>query len=72
MPSASTIRSLVADRFELLDELPRSNDGQMFCARDVAFGEVVAVKLLGAGCSMEAAAREALETAVRRAQSARQ
>ena len=71
MPSASTIRSLVADRFELLDELPRSNDGQMFCARDVAFGEVVAVKLLGAGCSMEAAAREALETAVRRAQSAR-
>lgn len=71
MPSASTIRSLVADRFELLEELPRSNDGQMFRARDVAFGEVVALQLLGAGCSMEAAAREALETAVRRAQSAR-
>ena len=71
MPSASTIRSLVADRFELLDELPRSNDGQMFRARDAAFGGVVAVKLLGPGCSMEAAAREALETAVRHAQSAR-
>ncbi len=71
MPSASTIRSLIADRFELLEELPRSNDGQMFRARDVAFGEIVAVKLLGAGCSMEAATREVLETAVRRAQSAR-
>ena len=71
MPSASTIRSLVADRFELLEELPRSNDGQMFRARDVAFGEIVAVKLLGAGCSMEAPARETLETAVRRAQSMR-
>ena len=71
MPPVSTISSLVADRFELLEEMPRVTDGQMFRARDLAFGETVAVKLLGAGCSLEAPARQALEIAVRQAQSIR-
>ncbi len=67
----STISSLVSDRFELLEEMPRVTDGQIFRARDLVFGETVAVKLLGAGCSMESPARQALEIAVRRAQSVR-
>lgn len=71
MPPVSTISSLVADRFELLEEMPRVTDGQMFRARDLAFGESVAVKLLGAGCNMETPARQTLEIAVRRAQSIR-
>lgn len=71
MPTASALHRLVADRFELLEEIPGITDGQMFRARDQAFDETVAVKLLGAGCSLEAPARHALETALRRAQSLR-
>ena len=60
--------SLIADRFELLEEMPRVTDGRLFHARDLAFGEEVAVKLLGIGCGMDAPGRLALEIAVRRVQ----
>ena len=60
--------SLIADRFELLEELPRVTDGRLFRARDLAFGEEVAVKLLGTGCGMDSPARQALESAARRLQ----
>lgn len=60
--------SLIADRFELLEEMPRVTDGRLFHARDLAFGEEVAVKLLGIGCGMDAPGRLALETAGRRVQ----
>ena len=68
MPHASLTGSLIADRFELLEEMPRVTDGRLFRARDLAFGEDVAVKLLGNGCGMDAAGRAALETAARRVQ----
>ena len=60
--------SLIADRFELIEEMPRVTDGRLFRARDLAFGEAVAVKLLGVGCGMDAMGRQALEAAVRRVQ----
>ena len=60
--------SLIADRFELLDEMPRVTDGRLFHARDIAFGEDVAVKLLGSGCGMDSSGRQALEIAARRVQ----
>ena len=68
MSHAPLTGSLIADRFELLEEMPRVTDGRLFHARDLAFGEDVAVKLLGAGCGMDAAGRATLETAVRRVQ----
>ena len=60
--------SLIADRFELLEEMPRVTDGRLFRARDLAFGEDVAVKLLGTGCGMDSPGRQALEIAARRLQ----
>jgi len=60
--------SLIADRFELLEEMPRVTDGRLFRARDLAFGEPVAVKLLGTGCGMDASGRQALALAMRRVQ----
>ena len=60
--------SLIADRYELLEEMPRVTDGRLFHARDLAFGEEVAVKLLGTGCGMDSPGRQALESAARRVQ----
>ena len=60
--------SLIADRFELLEEMPRVTDGRLFRARDLAFAEEVAVKLLGTGCGMDSPGRLALESAARRLQ----
>ncbi len=37
----------IADRYELLAELPRALGGRLFRARDLAFGDLVAVKHLG-------------------------
>ena len=68
MSTAPLTGSLIADRFELLEEMPRVTDGRLFRARDLAFGEDVAVKLLGSGCGMDAPGRQALEIAVRRVQ----
>ena len=68
MSHAPLTGSLIADRFELLAEMPRVTNGRLFHARDLAFGEDVAVKLLGTGCGMDAPGRAALETAVRRVQ----
>ena len=60
--------SLIADRYELLEEMPRVTDGRLFHARDLVFGEDVAVKLLGTGCGLDSPGRQALESAVRRVQ----
>ncbi len=68
MSHAPLTGSLIADRFELLEEMPRVNDGRLFRARDLAFAEEVAVKLLGTGCGMDAPGRQTLESAVRRLQ----
>ncbi len=68
MSTAPIPSTLISDRFELLEEMPRVTDGRLFHARDLAFGESVAVKLLGAGCGMESPARQALEIALRRVQ----
>ena len=68
MSHAPLTGSLIADRFELLEEMPRVTDGRLFRARDLAFGEEVAIKLLGTGCGMDTAGRQSLETAARRVQ----
>lgn len=68
MSTAHIPGSLIADRFELLEEMPRVTDGRLFRAHDVAFGETVAVKLLGTGCGMDGPERQTLEIAVRRVQ----
>ncbi len=68
MSHAPLTGSLIADRFELLEEMPRVTDGRLFHARDLALGEDVAVKLLGPGCGLDGPGRQALETAVRRVQ----
>ncbi len=68
MPHALMTGSLIADRFALLDEMPRVTDGRLFHARDLAFGEDVAVKLLGTGCGLDSPGRQALESAARRVQ----
>jgi len=68
MSTVPTPGSLIADRFELLEEMPRVTDGRLFRARDLAFAEPVAVKLLGTGCGMDAKGRQALELAMRRVQ----
>ena len=60
--------SLIADRYELHEEMPRVTDGRLFRARDLAFAEDVAVKLLGTGCGMDSPGRQALEIAARRLQ----
>jgi hypothetical protein len=65
---APMISTLIADRYELLEEMPRVTDGRLFRARDLAFDEHVAVKLLGTGCGMDVAGRQSLEIAVRRVQ----
>lgn len=68
MSRAPLTGSLIADRFDLLEEMPRVTDGRLFRARDLALGGTVAVKLLGTGCGMDLAGRQTLETAVRRVQ----
>lgn len=68
MSTAPLPGSLISDRFELLEEMTRVTDGRLFRARDLAFGEVVAVKLLGAGCGMDSQGRQSLDLAVRRVQ----
>jgi hypothetical protein len=68
MSTNPTSGSVIADRFELLEEMSRVTDGRLFLARDIAFGEAVAVKLLGTGCGMDVTGRQTLEQAVRRVQ----
>ncbi len=68
MSSTPIHGTLIADRYELLEEMPRVTDGRLFRARDLAFDEAVAVKLLGTGCGMDAPERQTLEIAVRRVQ----
>ncbi len=57
----------LADRYEILDEGPRAIGGRLFRARDVAFGEIVAVKQIGGGVPGSPGLRQ-LETEVRRIQ----
>lgn len=54
----------VADRYDLLAEMPRAGGAVLYRARDLAFGEVVALKQLGQGPS----ALRGLEMEVRRVQ----
>ncbi len=56
------------NRYELLEELPPTAGGRLFRARDLAFGEVVAIKQFGAGCGLPPAERGQLEETVRRLQ----
>lgn len=57
------------DRYELLDELPHVTGGRLFRARDLAFGEIVGVKQLGANCGLAPEPRQHLENTVRHLQS---
>ena len=59
----------LADRYELLEEGQRALSGRLFRARDIAFGEIVAVKQLGAGTANSPGLRQ-LEAAVRKIQRA--
>ena len=58
----------VADRYELLDEMPHVTGGRLFRARDHAFAEMVGVRLLGPQCGLEPWDRRRLESAIRRLQ----
>jgi len=55
---------IIADRYELLGEMPRAGGSLLHRARDLAFGEIVALKHLAPSPS----ARRALEAEVRRVQ----
>lgn len=55
----------IADRYELLEELPRALSGRLFRARDLAFGDIVALKRLGPNLP----SLRQLEADLRRAQS---
>jgi len=68
-PSSSRTRSTrLQDRYELLDELPHVTGGRLFRARDLAFGETVGIKQLGAGCGLPPAERRQVEDMVRHLQ----
>jgi hypothetical protein len=43
----------LADRYELLEEGPRALGGRLFRAKDLSFGEIVAVKMIGGGSGAE-------------------
>jgi hypothetical protein len=57
----------LADRYELLEEGQRAAGGRLFRARDLAFGEIVAVKKFGSG-SFGSPGLRMLEAEVRRVQ----
>ncbi len=59
-----TTETRIADRYELLDEMPCAGGAALHRARDLAFGEIVALKLIGQGPS----ALRPLEVEVRRVQ----
>lgn len=64
----SNMNRRLDDRYELLDEMPHVTGGRLFRARDLAFGEIVGVKLLGPDCGLELEARQHLENTVRHLQ----
>jgi len=57
------------DRYELLDELPHVTGGRLYRARDLAFGEIVGIKQLGAHCGLDDAQLEQLQNTIRHVQS---
>ncbi len=61
-------KTLIADRYELLEEIPRVSRGQLFRARDQAFAEMVGVRLLGPQCGLNPRDRRRLESIIRRLQ----
>jgi hypothetical protein len=64
----SSMNRRLADRYELLDEMPHITGGRLFRARDLAFGEIVGVKQLGPNCGLELEPRQNLENTIRHLQ----
>ncbi|MEA3207408.1 MAG: hypothetical protein QOE70_465 [Chthoniobacter sp.] len=61
------IGKLLADRYQVLEEGPRAHVGRLYRARDLAFGELVAVRQISPGPAIRSSIRE-LETEMRRVQ----